>query len=405
MAIKTSDRKKVAMLAHTYYLRDPRVRREAEALADEGLEVHVICLSEAQGRREHEKPEACQAFVNGVEIHRLPINRQRGGALRYLYEYFLVTLLGGLKLARLNFRGKLDVVHVHNMPDFLVFAAIIPKLGGSKLVLDVHDPMPELYMSRSRGPLARLLLKILRIQESFSCSFADWVISVNDSMRENLKAKGVPEDKIVIVHNFPDDKLFPICDFPRAWPRSRDRLVLLYCGTVNEHYEVTTAVKAVARLASEIPVRLRILGDGTQLWEVLNLASLLGVSDSVEHIGVVPIDKVREEMKNADIGISCHRAGIFGDLYFSTKIVEYLTQGLPVVSSRTHTINKYLPDDCLFYFTPGSDIALAEEIRFMWNNQAEVMSRLTRARSRLPNLSWQGEKIKFLAFYSQLLRE
>jgi glycosyltransferase involved in cell wall biosynthesis len=108
-------------------------------------------------------------------------------------------------------------------------------------------------------------------------------------------------------------------------------------------------------------------------------------------------------MRNADVGLSCHRAGVFGDLYFSTKIVEYLTQGLPVVSPRTHTITKYLSDDCLFYFEPGSDEALADTLRSMWQNPPEVLRRLSRARALLPRLSWQTEKQKLVSFYSDLL--
>ena len=119
---------RVAMLAHTCYLRDPRVRREAEALAEKGMEVHVISLSEdgnAPGGREPRR-----STVNGVQVHRLPIRRKRGGPLRYLYEYLMTGFLGGLKLASLHFRGRLKVVHVHNMPDLLVCAALIPRLGG-----------------------------------------------------------------------------------------------------------------------------------------------------------------------------------------------------------------------------------------------------------------------------------
>src|SRR6266576_4044900 len=132
---------RVAMLAHTCYLTDARIRREAEALAGNGLEVHVVSLMEEM-RGGREPPEAIH---NGVHIHRLHIRRKRGNFLRYLFEYFMTGLLGGLKLAQLHFRSRLDVVHVHNMPDILVLAGIIPWLSGSKLVLDIHDPMPELY--------------------------------------------------------------------------------------------------------------------------------------------------------------------------------------------------------------------------------------------------------------------
>lgn len=387
------------MLAHTYYLRDPRVRREAEALAAHGLEVHVICLSEGPNARGEREPRS--AIVNGVHIHRLPLSRRRGGRLRYFYEYLLVGVLGGVTLARLHFRSRLSVVHVHNMPDILVLAAIVPRLGGAKVVLDVHDPMPELYMSWNHKA-GSVLVRLLRLQEKISHAFADRIISVNESMRENLKTKGVNGDKIFILNNFPDERLFPPTDPPASWPHNKDCLVLLYCGTVTEHYDLGLAVKAIARLAGEVPVKLRILGEGNRLRQVLDLAGSLGVASSVEHVGSVPIDRVRDEMKKADVGISCHRAGIFGDLYFSTKIVEYLTQGLPVLSPRTYTIGKYLSEDILLYFEPGSDAALAERLRFMWHNRADVLQRLARAREVLPRLSWQAEKSKLLSFYADL---
>ena len=392
---------RVAMLAHTCYLRDARVRREAEALAEKGIEVHAICLAEESNTPGEREPD--HAIVNGVEIHRLPIRRRRGNVLRYLYEYLMTGVLGGLELARLSFRGGLKVVHVHNMPDILIWAAIIPRLGGSKLVLDVHDPMPELFMSRHHGTANTLVARLLRLQERISCWLADRVISVNESMRENLRRKGIGDEKIFIVNNFPDQKVFPTCDSPPAWPRNVDSLVMLYCGTVSDHYDLGLAVRAIRGLAGEVPVKLRIIGEGKTLAEVLELAATLGVRESVEHVGSVPLERVALEMQKADVGISCHRAGIFGDLYFSTKIVEYLTQGLPAVSPRTYTVGKYLPDDCVFYFEPGSDAALANTLRFMWHNPDEVLTRLARARQVIARLSWQAEKTEFLSFYAGLL--
>jgi glycosyltransferase involved in cell wall biosynthesis len=393
---------RVAMLAHTCYLRDPRVRREAEALAETGVEVHVIALSETGNTG---APEPRNSVVNGVRVHRLPIWRKRGNSLRYVYEYLMVGILGGLKLAALHLRRRLNVVHVHNMPDILVCAAIVPRLAGSKVVLDIHDPMPELFLSWHHGPRARIVARLLRLQERISCWLADRVVSVNETMRENLRNKGVPADKIVIVHNFPDQRFFPLSETPVSWPRSRDSLVVLYCGTITEHYDLGLAVKAMARLAGEIPVTLRIVGEGNRLAEVLSLASALGVRGSVDPVGLVSLDRVRDEMRKADLGISCHRAGIFGDLYFSTKIVEYLTQGLPVVAPETYTVAKYLSGDSIFYFEPGNDAALAETLRFTWRNPAEVLRRLTRARQLVPRLSWQAEKEAFQSFYADLMTD
>lgn len=387
------------MLAHACYLTDPRVRREAEALAAMGVQVHVISLAEqCQGA-----PQKSDAVLNGVNIHRLPISKKRGTFLRYVYEYSMVGLLGSLKLAKLHLRGGLDVVHVHNMPDILVLAGVFPQLTGSKIVLDVHDPMPELYMSWNHSERS-LTVRLLRLQETLSCWIADRVISVNDTMRENLRAKRVADEKIFILHNFPDETLFRVCEIPEVWPQNPDRLVMLYCGTITEHYDLSLAVKAMAKVAGQVPARLKIMGQGSKLQEVLKLASAFGVRDSIEVVGTVPIEKVAEEMRQADVGISCHRAGVFGDLYFSTKIIEYLSQGLAVISPRTYTINKYLPDDCLFYFEPGNDAALADAIRLVWNNPREVFKRMTEARKALARLTWQSEKELFCRFYTDLFK-
>ena len=224
-------------------------------------------------------------------------------------------------------------------------------------------------------------------------------------MRENLRGKGVSDDKIFIVHNFPDQQVFPMCDIPRSWPRNRDGLSLLYCGTVTQHYDLALVVKAIARLKHEIPVKLGIVGSGTTLTGVFDLARRLGVQDSVESIGVIPLDKVHLQMRKVDVGISCQRGSVFGDLCFSTKIVEYVTQGLPVLTPQTYTVYRYLPADSVFYFEPGNDASLADAIRLMWHDPAEVLRRLTRARRILPRLSWQAEKERFLSFYKDLLND
>ena len=187
------------------------------------------------------------------------------------------------------------MVHVHNTPDILVLAGIIPRLSGSRLVLDIHDPMPELYMNWHQEKRS-LVVKLLALQEMVSCWLADRVVSVNETMRENLRSKGVADDKIFIVHNFPDLSHFQVCDIPESWPQSQNRLVLLYCGTITEHYDLGLAVKAVARLNGEVPIRLKIMGDGNKLGEVLDLASQLGVRDSIELVGRVPIEQVAGEM-------------------------------------------------------------------------------------------------------------
>jgi len=391
------------MLVHQYYPKDLRVRREAEALVEAGYRVEVVCLRAPKEPRKNREPYKDK--VNGVQVYRLPITRKRGKTFRYLYEYLGLMILGGLILERLHFLDPFQVVHIHNMPDLLVLAGLIPKWMGAKLLLDIHDPMPELYSLKTSIMQNYWIVKFLKWEEKFSCRLAHYVISVNNAMYKNLRYKGIPSKKIFILHNFPDTKYLPVKYDINRWPRHREGFVLLYAGTVTEHYRLDIAIRALALVIKDIPcIKLRIFGDGNELNSVLKLADNLGIIRYVEYLKPVDFDKVKDIMVDADVGITSHQGGIFGDIYFATKILEYLSQGLPVISSRTKTILNYIPEDALFYFEPENVSDMAKQIIQIWNNPELVSWKMENAKRILDKYTWQVEKQKLINLYQELLK-
>jgi len=391
----------VGMLVHSYYPADVRVRREAEALVEAGYRVEVFCLRAP--KRPGKQREPNKDIVNNVHIHRLPLVRKRGKTFRYLFEYLGLIILGAWKLALLHFKSPFQVIHIHNMPDLLILAGSIPKLMGATLLLDVHDPMPEIYASTHWLRGNRWILKALKWQQKFSCWFANRIISVNETMRENLESKGIQPEKIFILHNYPDTRYLPIKNDITSWQQHKDGLVLLYAGTITEHYRLDLAIEALAIASKHIPwIKLRILGDGNDLDRVLQLANKLRVEKRVEHLKPLGIDKVREVMEDSDVGISCHRGGLFGDLQFTCKILDYLTQGLPVVSSRTKTLMRYIPEEAVFYFEPENAEDMAKQIIKIWNRPDLVKGKMASAKKLFPRYTWQKEKYKLINFYQEI---
>ena len=103
---------------------------------------------------------------------------------------------------RLLARGQLDVVHVHNIPDFLVLAGLVPRLAGCKVVLDVHDSVPETFAAKfSKG--ARSSGKLFCLEERLSAALAHSVICVNHPQRDVLVGRGIPDAKTFISMNVP----------------------------------------------------------------------------------------------------------------------------------------------------------------------------------------------------------
>jgi glycosyltransferase involved in cell wall biosynthesis len=324
---------------------------------------------------------------------------------RYFLEYLGLILFGAWTLIILHLKKPFQVVHIHNMPDILILAGLIPKWMGSKLLLDIHDPMPELYASTHRLGQNRLILNILKLQEKFCCRLAHRVISVNDTMRENLEGKGIPPEKIFILHNFPDTKYLPIKNDITRWSPHKDAFILMYAGTITEHYRLDIAIEALAIVSKDLPfVKLKIIGDGNELNKVLKLATELGVDRNIEWLKPVAIDRLMDVMEGANVGISAHKVGIFGDLYFATKIIDYLIRGLPVVSSRTKTMVRYIPEDAIFYFEPENAKDMAKQIIKIWKSPDLVRKKMANAEKLLHRYTWQSEKHKLVNFYQELLK-
>jgi len=145
---------KLCMIVHQNYYTDLRVRSYAEGLASIGAQVDVLCLrAEQQGAHES----------NGVRVFASPIRRGAEKPWNYVFEYGVSFLLFTIRLLALFARNRYQIIHVHNMPDFLIFTALVPKLFGAKLILDIHDPMPEFYLSKYAEPYREgCLLRFLR---------------------------------------------------------------------------------------------------------------------------------------------------------------------------------------------------------------------------------------------------
>ena len=392
------------MLVHGYYPRDIRVRREAEALTEAGFRVYVICLRSRQKSGHFKEPS--RERIKGVYVYRLPIARKRGTPLRYLFEYASLIILGAWKLIVVHLNSSLLAVHIHNMPDALISAGLIPKWLGAKLVLDIHDPMLEIYMQNEHAGRRRIPKKILYWQERWSRRLADSIITVNEPMRENIQEKGVSSDRILVVHNFPDTLYLPVKNDIASWMPHKDRLVWLYAGTITRQYRLDVAVQSLAIASSSLPpITLRLLGDGNDIERVLRVADDLGVRQCIEYLGSVQIDNLKNFMNDADIGISCSQAGPFGDLQFSLKVLDYLSQGLPVVCSRTKTLARYIPEDAVFYFEPDDAEDMAEKVIFMWNHPDVVKRKMENAKKLFPLCTWQKEKTKLIQFYRGLCNE
>src|SRR6267378_1886717 len=119
---------RICMPVYSFYENDNRVRRYAETLAARGDTVEVISL-----RRPNQSVEE---VIQGVRVFRIQRReRNERGRMTYMFRLLLFFFRSALFLSLRQLRNPYQLIHVHSVPDFEVFAAILPKLMGCKVIL------------------------------------------------------------------------------------------------------------------------------------------------------------------------------------------------------------------------------------------------------------------------------
>ena len=354
------------MVVHAQYpVGETRVQREALALRDRGIEVDVLCL--------RGPGEPAREVVDGVTVHRLPIGRHRGRGLAWqMVEYLVFFVLAGARLTVLHLRRRYRTVQVHNLPDFLVFCALVPKLTGAGVLLDLHDLMPE-FMAAKRGrPMDDPLVRLVAWQERLSCRFADRVITVTDTWRHTLAARSTSIDKVGVVMNLADPRFF-------AWtPRVPDRGARHLADRVPRHAHPPLRGRPAApgsprrdgrdpRDPRGPPRRRRRPRGADRPDDGVGLDGKVSFSE-----GMLAVTALSQAICDADIGVVPNRDDVFTDGLLPTKLLEYVAVGTPVVAARTSGIQPSSTTRRSPSFTPGDVDSLADCLRSLHRDRARL---------------------------------
>ena len=130
-----------------------------------------------------------------------------------------------------------------------MFSALVPKLTRARLILDIHDLVPELYAGKFGSSNRSIAFKCLILLEKASCAFADHVIVANDLWYDALSQRSAKRCTSII--NYPDISVFK--PSPAGKTGTNGRFVFLYPGSLNHHQGVDLALKAFSLVRKEMP--------------------------------------------------------------------------------------------------------------------------------------------------------
>jgi glycosyltransferase involved in cell wall biosynthesis len=346
---------RIAVVRQFYFPLDTRVRREVYALLEEGHEVEVFCLSRpGEPLREHS---------GALTIWRLPFGHRRGSAPAYLLEHAAFVIGAGLLLGLRHLHRRFEVVQANSIPDTIVFAALVPRLTGARVLLDLHECMPEFMATRFGRAPGSPFVRVVAAMEQASIHFAHRAITCTQQMRQAFAQRGADPGLITVVHNSADETIFrPPAE---AADRSNRGFRLICHGSIEERYGLDTIIRAVALLRDELPdLGFDVYGEGSQREALIELARELGVEDRVRFSdGFVSMDELVSAIAQADAGVVAMKRDPFRDLTHCNKMFDFFSMRRPAIVSWTRSVAAYFDDNAVEFFRADDPGDLAQAVR------------------------------------------
>jgi glycosyltransferase involved in cell wall biosynthesis len=380
------------MIAYTHYRFDGRVRLEAESLVKWGYEV-IFLVPKA-------KATSATYTLEGVTVKELNVTKYNGkNKLSYLLSYITFLVLAFASCTRLFFQSRVRVIHVHNMPDVLVFAAIIPRIAGCKLVLDLHDTVPETYEAKF-GKISRVVLGFLRLEERVCCAVAHRIICVNHVQRESVIKRGVRGDKISTVITMPE---FAYQAPSREAPRADVAFRLVNHGTMSKRLGNDLIIEAAAKLVREIPgFELHLIGGGDNLDQLAPMSKSLGIENCVHFHDRVPWNELGKKLSVMDAGIVANRVNVATELMLPSKLIDYVVLGIPAIVPRLKAIEYYFSPEMVSYFEAEDVDSMVAATVLLYRDKARREQQPEKARKFLDENRWDDPKSGLRGLYNNL---
>ncbi|MFP4192768.1 MAG: glycosyltransferase family 4 protein [Candidatus Hydrogenedentota bacterium] len=392
--------KRIAMVAYTFYDSDPRVRRHVAALVNAGYAVDLYCLVPRNGDNEGAN-EQVRIF------HLQERTYDRSGKLAIILDYVKFAFRCAGRLLKNHLGGaKYALIHINNMPNFLLLSALPLRLMGVRNLLDIHDTMPEIYQERFNVGPKQWMIRGLFFEEWVCMKLAGFVITTEHTKRDRLLQNGLRQDKSAVTLNLPDPALFPWTPLPDDPPPKGETFRLVYHGALARRLGIDVAIQAVAKLGDCIPeLRFDIIGDGEFRSELVELTEQLNVAHRVRFSdGFVPTVQLPEMLKGASLGIVPSRNSIATQLMLPTKLLEYVWLGIPVITVPTPTIRRYFQESMVRFVAPEDPQALAEAITRLYEQPAERLAIARAARQFFEQYSFESERERYLSIVDTLAR-
>ena len=339
--------------------------------------VDVLCIKQ--------KGQNKSININGVTYYRIPISyNKKDNKTVQISKITSFIILSFIKFFKLNKENNYQIIHVHNPPDFIILSAIPFKtFFNTKIILDLHDMLPEAVSSNFGIGENHVVVRMARLIERFAIKCSDAIICTNIYDKEIVLSRNtIDPEKIFVVMNTPDLKLFKVEHVKKEYFGLENRFIVLFEGTIWKRRGIQTVIEAVEKLKDTIPIYLVILGDGPDLDYLKNIVDNKNLNDFIKFTGWVDLKTLSEYISVSNVCTIPFTKTKVNERGVPNKLFEYIVHEKPVIASRLTGMSLTFSDDEILFFEPENANDLAEKILWIYDNPKQIKEMINNAKQR-----------------------
>lgn len=307
-----------------------------EAFANEGFDMIVYTPSPTRGVNRNVSYQKIEfLYKNHLELHRFDMVGESKNTMLRLVRYFLCSVFQFFKAL---FTRKFDIVLLGSTPPFQgAIGAALKIIRNKRFVYGLQDIFPDSLVSTGITKKGSLIWKIGRVIENFTYKHADKIIVISEDFKKNIMAKGVPEDKIVVVYNWVDQNA--VVDIPRdknklfdKYQLDRSKFYIEYSGNIGLTQNMDMLLEVMKELKTTHPdIGLVLVGEGAykaQVEEIVKRDNLTNVT----MIPFQPYEDISYVFSLGDAGLVISKPGV-GANSVPSKTWSIMSASRPVLAN------------------------------------------------------------------------
>ena len=352
--------------AASIYLEDNRY----EAFSNAGFKTIVYAARPQRGLTEEEyqeyKHKKLEMMYNGgVEVHRFAMYREGKNAILRALRYFLIS---AVQFWKGIWAKDIDLIYVASTPPTQgALAALVKKFKRVPFVYNLQDIFPDSLAGTGLAKKDGFLWKIGRAIENFTYRNADKIIVISQDFKKNIMAKGVPEDKIVVVYNWVDQNA--VKDIPRSenklfamYDLDPSKFYITYNGNIGLTQNMDMLLEVAKSLEANDNIRFVLVGNGAYLEQVKHIVKEREI-DNVYLLPFQPYEDISHVFSLGDVSLVISKPGV-GENSVPSKTWSIMSASRPVLANFDENELKTIIEDnnCGIFTKAGDKVAFTDAI-------------------------------------------